>query len=653
MTEEESHDTSHSTSMESAGEEKPESVQNPVDIQKTKLYHTLSPWKKVLYSLKEFSLWYILWIAFSGALIGCYFILVNSPMDSSYTFYKGEDPVSVLLSSIVLSISLFVLAFTLLDCALYYTSGWLMDKVDLLTLTMYYANCMSTILSGLTVSTAAVLWLKFKEIDYKLKKSHTASLEQVLTTCVLSLFLITIKDFFVRKVKMGFNHTNYLQRIQRCLLEHQFIKTLEVVKKRIKGIKKGKKKRYWMFSQSSHNRHSDDETAEDTPTNEAAEGSTDKYFKPKPLTLSDSTTGLRQKMIIFKEFDKIMNTKLYYIEKGINLSNDTKQASQAKAEKIAYWLAADKKKFLVRHLKKYVDSEYVDHITQFLGLQETQPLVEKDIAALIEKTKREKFAVKKSLVQMEKALVRVSRFVTAAILVFSSTALLSTAVISNDIVKGILGTFFGLGFIFQTSVKNAIDSVIFLFIVHPYDIGDRIKVEIEHEELNMVVSELNVFSTVFYQWDGAKIYIPNHVLLQKYIINVRRSGLMAENITFQISFDTPPEKIQHLKTEISKFIKKHPKEFSSYFMFNYHGIEDTNKLHLKIYLQHAMNWQNYEAYLQRKAKFIMFLKQAIAEERIEYYLPTQRVEILKDTPPPTYPIPQPPPCIDPPQPPTN
>lgn len=629
MSEDESHDTSQSTSVESGYEEKPEIEQQEVDIKKTKLYHTLTPWRKVWHSLKEISLLYFVGFFVSFLLFVSHYALLHIKIDGSFSVQRNTETVNFPISEVLRVLSLFIFAFTFFDGFLYYMSGYLMEKVNFLTLAMFYINSVSSLLSGMIVTLCCVLYLKLSEVDYKVKPSHSVGLDQSMTTCFFALLVITTKDIFVKKVRMGFNHTNYLMRIQRCLIEHQFIKTLEIVKKRIKGQKSGKKKRYWMFSQQPAQ---EQETGDDgaTPVQEESHGedSTEKYFKPKSLTVADDSTDVKQKMIIFKEFEKIMNTKIYHMDKGMGAPADIKQESEKRAQKIAMWLCADRKKFQLRHLKKYVDSEYVDNIICVLGLSETQILSEKDIAALIEKTKREKYAVKKSLVQMDKALMRVSHFITGAIFVFAFIAILSPTISANDVVKGVFGTFFGLGFIFQTSVKNAIDSVIFLFIVHPYDIGDRIRVEIDKEELNMVVSELNVFSTVFYEWNGSKIYIPNHVLLQKSIVNVRRSGLMAENIMFQIAFDTVPEKIQHLKAEVTKFIKKHPKDFSPYFMFNYHAIEDANKLHLKIYLQHATNWQNYEAYLQRKAKFIMFLKQAINEQKIEYYLPVQRVELL-------------------------
>ncbi|EHY64479.1 hypothetical protein NERG_02448 [Nematocida ausubeli] len=676
VSEEESHDISNSTSESICDD-------NEEIIIKYTMYDRF--YNKML-SLKEVSLYYYSLFLLSLLLFIVKYVILYCNIDTAITLYNNSTQITVNLSYIISLLCIAVLSYTIIDVFLYYVTGYLLNR-DILILVLFYTNNVTSLVSSIIVIIMSILYMKINDLDYKLKSTHIIGLEQVLTTCCLSLLVILSKDIFVKKVRMGFNHSNYLIRIQKCLWEHQFIRTLEVVKKRIKALKSGRKK-YWMFKDTNNTtrasergtireRHSS--TAERNPAgtpvpsstgsaprtenpgsandpstlsrvddtqpdrnnnltqadnNEGTEANDNNeefddiaYFKPKTLNPAlNDLSDIKQKMIIFKEFEKMMNLKIYHVDRGIP---DIKHESTKKAEKICYWLSTEKKKFQIKHLKKYIDPEYIDHISSLLNLSESQSLSEKEVSSLIEKTKREKYAVKKSLEQMDKALLRVSHFITGTIFLFAIIALLAPTISANDVVKGVFGTFFGLGFIFQTSVKNAIDSVIFLFIIHPYDIGDRIRIEIDKEEMNMIVSELNVFSTVFYEWNGSKIYIPNHVLLQKAIVNVRRSGLMAENIVFQVGFDTLPEKIQHLKTEITKFIKKHPKDFSPYFMFNYHGIEDANKLHLKIYLQHASNWQNYEGYLQRKAKFIMFLKQAIIEQKIEYALPVQRLEIVK------------------------
>jgi small-conductance mechanosensitive channel len=76
------------------------------------------------------------------------------------------------------------------------------------------------------------------------------------------------------------------------------------------------------------------------------------------------------------------------------------------------------------------------------------------------------------------------------------------------------GTLFAIGGV----VKNLIESIVFLFFTHPYDVGDRLI--IDGETLN--VKEFGLMSTTFTRWDGSEIYSPNIVLAASNIHNVKR-----------------------------------------------------------------------------------------------------------------------------------
>lgn len=657
MSDDESHDTSHDTSVESASDfqEHEQVGHENLDIKKAKLFNTLSPMRKLAHVIKSVPLFYAGCTFAAGAILCAGFILSGMGISPKFAAYRGSEKVEIEVSQVLMWASGFIGLTVLIDSVIYYGSVYLLERVDVLTMLTFHASGISTHVALFVNTLAAVLVIRWRDVDCKIMGGADTGISavQILGTCLIALGFIVTKDVVVRNIRMGFNHTNYLSRIQRCLLEQQFIRTLEVVKRKIKAQKTGKRKSYWVFSHGHREQGGPRESSDEEPLSplSPSEGSghaelhvspeagpaprrgsisKDRPEKLKPRILvggQTMETGTRHKMIIFREFERLMNMKLFQKESP-SFSTDVKNYAKRRASKIYRWLNEDKKRFVVKNLKKYVDAEYVDTLTKYLGIRDSQVLTEQEIFHTVERCIRERYAIKKSLVQMERALMRVSRMATVVILAFAIIALYSSSITKNEMLMGVMTTFFGAGFIFQSSAKNAIDSIIFLFLVHPYDIGDRVYIELEKDVCNMVVSELNVFSTIFYRWDGAKVYIPNHVLHQKSIVNVRRSGPMAESVKLQIDFDTSTEKLQHLKNEIGDFIKRHPKDFTSYFMFNYEDLENVNKLHLKVYLQHSGNWQNYEAYLQRKSKFIMFLKRAIDEQQITYYPPVHRVEML-------------------------
>ncbi|KAJ3381820.1 hypothetical protein HDU92_005113 [Lobulomyces angularis] len=110
----------------------------------------------------------------------------------------------------------------------------------------------------------------------------------------------------------------------------------------------------------------------------------------------------------------------------------------------------------------------------------------------------------------------------------------------------------GLLFALGGSIKNLFESMIFLFITHPYDVGDR--VEINGEEY--FVKEFWLNTTVFTAINGTEIYSPNFVLaaLPK-IRNIRRSGPTNEFVKVTVALNTPDEKIEKLNAFLLNYIE--------------------------------------------------------------------------------------------------
>lgn len=86
------------------------------------------------------------------------------------------------------------------------------------------------------------------------------------------------------------------------------------------------------------------------------------------------------------------------------------------------------------------------------------------------------------------------------------------------------------------SAKNLFEGVIFLFVTHPYDVGDRVFIDGQ----NLIVKELGILTTVFQKSDGQVLYSPNAVLVGKPITNIRRSGNIMQVVEIQVDLDVRP-----------------------------------------------------------------------------------------------------------------
>ncbi|KAE8654616.1 hypothetical protein F3Y22_tig00117048pilonHSYRG01058 [Hibiscus syriacus] len=88
-------------------------------------------------------------------------------------------------------------------------------------------------------------------------------------------------------------------------------------------------------------------------------------------------------------------------------------------------------------------------------------------------------------------------------------------------------------FIFGNTCKTMFEAIV--FVMHPFDVGDRCVVDC----VQLVVEEMNILTTVFLKLDKETVYYPNSVLATKPISNYYRSPDMAEIIDFSIDFTTP------------------------------------------------------------------------------------------------------------------
>ncbi|KAJ1557739.1 hypothetical protein HK096_005614, partial [Nowakowskiella sp. JEL0078] len=119
----------------------------------------------------------------------------------------------------------------------------------------------------------------------------------------------------------------------------------------------------------------------------------------------------------------------------------------------------------------------------------------------------------------------------------------------------------GVLFAVGGTVKNLLESIIFLFITHPYDVGDRVNID----STKFVVKEFGMLTTVLKALDGREFYGPNMLLAGKFIQNVRRSGPQSEDITVSVAASTAFSKISALQDRLRKFLgtEEMRREFSN------------------------------------------------------------------------------------------
>jgi Mechanosensitive ion channel len=204
----------------------------------------------------------------------------------------------------------------------------------------------------------------------------------------------------------------------------------------------------------------------------------------------------------------------------------------------------------------------------------------------------------------------VAIFVFVAFLNASFTTTLATA-----------GTaLLSLSFVFAATTQEVLGSCIFLFVKHPYDIGDRVDLTTGTDQL--VVEHISLLFTIFKRVNtGKMVQIPNIVLNNLWVENISRSKAMREQLSIYCDFGTSFEDVQSLKEEMTKFVtaKENTRDFQSEVDIEVLGFDKMNQMELRIEIKHKSNWANESVRAMRRSKFMCAL--VLALRRVPIYGP--------------------------------
>ncbi|CAH8306164.1 unnamed protein product [Eruca vesicaria subsp. sativa] len=183
-------------------------------------------------------------------------------------------------------------------------------------------------------------------------------------------------------------------------------------------------------------------------------------------------------------------------------------------------------------------------------------------------------------------------------------------------------------FIFGNSCKNLFEAVIFVFVNHPFDVGDRCEID----GVQMIVEEMNILTTVFLRFDNQKIVYPNSLLGNKPIANYYRSPDMQDIVDFFVHIATPTEKITALKQRILSYIDNKKDHWYPSPRIAFREMCGLNSMKVAIWATHKMNHQNMGERFVRRGQLLEDIGKACREIGIEYWIYPLNINI-KNLPP--------------------
>ncbi|KAJ4889156.1 Mechanosensitive ion channel protein 7 [Raphanus sativus] len=452
-----------------------------------------------------------------------------------------------------------------------------------------------------------------KKVQRETKSKFLPYVTKILVCFLLSTILWLIKTLVVKVMASSFHVSTYFDRIQEAMFNQYVIETLSgppmIEMSRIEEEEEKAQEEIFKMQDAGANLPPDLCAAALAP-GKSGRGMNPKLSPIIPKTTADSGISMEHLHRMNHKNISAWNMKrLMKIVRHVSLTTldeqmlestyEDESTRQIRSEKEAKSAARKIFKNVAQRGAKHI---YVDDLIRFLredeamktmglfeGAPETRRISKSALKNWLVNAFRERRALALTLNDTKTAVNKLHHMiniVTAIVIVVIWLVLLEIA--SSKVLLFVSSQVVLLAFIFGNTVKTVFESIIFLFIVHPYDVGDRCEID----DVQLVVEEMNILTTVFLRYDNLKIMYPNSLLWQKSISNYYRSPDMGDAIEFCVHITTPVEKIATIRQRISNYIDSKPEYWHPSAKIIVKNVEALNMIRLVIWPDHRFNHQD-------------------------------------------------------------
>ncbi|KAL8883035.1 MAG: hypothetical protein Q9192_007474, partial [Flavoplaca navasiana] len=247
---------------------------------------------------------------------------------------------------------------------------------------------------------------------------------------------------------------------------------------------------------------------------------------------------------------------------------------------------------------------------------------------------RERKSITASLKDLDSVIAKLDAVLL--FFVFGITILVFLSLISTSAAASITGAgsaVLALSWLFSATAQELLASIIFVLVKHPFDCGDRVYIygnagsSLKGDDY--FVKEISLLYTEFKKMEGHIVQAPNSYLNTLFILNMRRSGGLAEAVPLTVKFGTTLGQIDDFRQRLLEFVKSEKREYQPNILTEIREVVEAHSVNLNVVFFYKSNWQNELLRLQRRNKFICAMMISMQEVGIEgplKRLPGEKVE---------------------------
>ena len=235
---------------------------------------------------------------------------------------------------------------------------------------------------------------------------------------------------------------------------------------------------------------------------------------------------------------------------------------------------------------------------------------------------KERKSITASLKDLDSVVAKLDGVLLFFVLVASILVLLSLISTSAAGVLTSAGSaVLALSWLFATTAQEFLASCIFVLVKHPFDVGDRVTIYGNTGAMmkgdDYLVKEISLLYTEFKKMEGQIVQAPNSYLNTLFILNMRRSGGLAEAVPLTVKFGTTLDQIDELRSRLLEYVKLEKREYQPNILTEIRDVVEAYSVNLNVVFFYKSNWQNELLRLQRRNKFICALMVSMQEIGIE------------------------------------
>ncbi|KAF6760275.1 Mechanosensitive ion channel-domain-containing protein [Ephemerocybe angulata] len=237
--------------------------------------------------------------------------------------------------------------------------------------------------------------------------------------------------------------------------------------------------------------------------------------------------------------------------------------SRLLARRIFYSFAKPRAEYmLVEDIQKYFPTpEEAESVFALFDKDANGDASREEVEMALMEFHREQLSIENSMRDLDSAVGRLDNILMSLYVIIA--ALILAVALEAELVSLITGAgtlILGLSWLIGGSLQEVLTSIIFLFVKHPFDVGDRVVINKE----TYTVKEIRLLSTIFLDGNSTSVQAPNNQLNTA----VCHTKQMSETFTFDVAYSTSFEDLEKLRQKMLVFVTEERRDYHPAFDVN-------------------------------------------------------------------------------------